>query len=112
MSANKKNITAVREGVEREFGHSEWQQLPEHKYGWKKKAEEPKEVSDLKNKTAQGGGSTGTTEETKVNAADLATQILAAETIEAVDALVPDGEERKTVLQAAEKRKEQLANPQ
>lgn len=44
-----------------------------------------------------------------VTAAELVKQIKAAETVEAVNALLPEGEERKTVLAAAEERKTALA---
>ena len=48
----------------------------------------------------------------KVKAADLILQINAAETAEAVDALLPEGENRKTVLDAVEARKAQLSKPE
>jgi hypothetical protein len=112
-------IKATRNGSTREFDLEIWKQLPENKYGWKAVADEPREVKKLKDaasdNTADPGAGTGNGDDTKVpqeklNAIDLSKKIYEATTIEEVDALVPDGETRKTVLQAAEARKQEIAN--
>jgi len=46
------------------------------------------------------------------NAADLIALIEAAESLEAIDELLTEGEKRATVLAAIEKRKAELSNPQ
>lgn len=107
--AKKQETIKVRRGtVTREFEMDAWKQLPEDKYGWKPVAEAPPEVKNLTGGTPPADN-TGTEDEAgKLNAADLAKKIYEAETVEAVDALVTKDEARKTVLDAAAKRKEQL----
>lgn len=107
-------ISAYRGEQTREFDRHIWDQLPADKYGWKRKADKPEEVSNLekgstsKKPSDKNGSSVKGKEEKKLNASELAKQIYAAESAEGVDALVPDGETRATVLKAAEARKEQL----
>lgn len=75
MSQTGKNIVAIREGEKREFAPHVWDQLPDHKHGWKRAVDEPEEVKKLKKAPQNedpkepGGGSsavatsTSTTEE-------------------------------------------------
>lgn len=97
---------------EREMDVEVFNSLSGDKYGWKKKADEPEEVKNLKaapNDTGAGSGNTVVPAPVKTNAVEVAKQIYAAESVEAVNALIPEGETRKTILDAAEKRKAQLA---
>lgn len=109
MSTKKiQTIKAVRGSEKREFATEAWNALPASKYGWKKATEVPEEVAEtVKEET---GKPATAPEEKAMNVKELSALINEAKTVEDVDKLVPEGEDRVTVLNAAKARKEQLKN--
>lgn len=116
-------LKAIRNGETRQFNPEAWRKLPSHKYGWKLVAEAPEEVKQLQSQFSpetgdapndllpqvSSDGSTSNGDSTPMNAADTIKAILAAQTVEELDAILQPGEERKGVLKAFEKRKAELS---
>ena len=111
-------IKAIRQGETRYFDVNVWKKLPANKYGWKLVAEVPEEVKAMKEAGSAGAGGkpevppTPPVIETKgppMNATNTIKAIMDAATLEDLDEILQPGEERKSVLSAYGKKKEELS---